>query len=95
MRKLMMPILAVGAVLTQLAQAGESEGQVLGQWDPVRAFYLIHSGGATYPEPPTKVDRTLTVLIEGKAAKEVFDLMGPDEKLTCSSDHKLANLPAR
>jgi hypothetical protein len=86
MRKLMMPILAASAVLTQPAQAGESEGQVLGQWDPIRASYLIHSGGATYPEPPTKADRALTILIEGKAAKEVFDLMGPDEKVTCSSE---------
>lgn len=86
MRKHAMLILTVSAALTQLAFAAEPKDQVLGQWDPIRAYYLIHSGGATYPEPPTNADRALTVLIEGKPAKEVFDRIGPDAKVTCSSE---------
>lgn len=88
MRKFMLLIFVVGAALPQLAGAGENEGQVLGNWDSLRASYLIHSGGATYPEPPTKEDRTLTVLFEGKAAKEVFDLIGPDSKEKCSPEKR-------
>lgn len=85
MRKLTLLIFAAGA-LSQGACAGEKEGQVLGNWDSIRAQYIIHSGGATYPEPPTKADRALTVLFEGKPAKEVFDLMGPDATVKCSSE---------
>jgi hypothetical protein len=88
MRNLTLMIFSVGAVLSQLASAGENEGQVLGQWDPMRASYLIHSKGATYPEPPTNADRALTVHFEGKAAKEVFDLIGPDAPVKCSSEKR-------
>jgi hypothetical protein len=86
MVKLTLLIVAASATWPLLAGAEEPEGQVLGQWDAVQARYLIHSGGATYPEPPTKTDRALTILIEGKSAKEVFDLIGPDAKEGCSSD---------
>jgi hypothetical protein len=86
MGKLTFLIFAISTALSQLAIAAENENQVPGQWDPLRARYIIHSGGATYPEPPTKADRALTVLFEGKAAKEVFDLIGPDARVTCSSE---------
>jgi hypothetical protein len=86
MRKTTLLMLAAGAALTHFAYASEIDDKVLGQWDPIRAYYLIHSGGATYPEPPTKDDRALTLLFEGKAAKEVFDRIGPDAKATCSSE---------
>jgi hypothetical protein len=86
MRKQALLIFAAIAALAQPVFAGEPENQVLGQWDPIRAYYLIHSAGATYPEPPTNADRALTVLMEGKPAKEVFDRIGPDAKVTCSSE---------
>jgi len=86
MRKLTLLIFAANAAFSQLACAGESEGQVLGQWDSLRASYIIHSGGATYPEPPKQADRALTVHFGGKAAKEVFDLIGPDAAVKCSPE---------
>jgi hypothetical protein len=87
MYKLSLLIFAAGAVLPLLSSAQESAAQEeLGQWDPVPARYLIHSRGASYPEPPTKTDRALTLLIEGKAAKQVFDLIGPDAKDRCGTD---------
>jgi hypothetical protein len=86
MYKLALLMFAAGAVLPLIARAEENKSQVLGQWDQIQARYIIHSGGATYAEPPTQTDRALTVLIEGKPAKEVFDLIGPDAKETCSSE---------
>lgn len=74
-------IFVVSAVLfSMLAYAGG------GDWQALRARYLIHSETATYPEAPTKTDRVLTVVIDGQAAKELFDLVGPDFHPTCSSE---------
>jgi hypothetical protein len=75
------------AAVSRLSAAGEN-GEQPGQWDAVHARYIIHSGSATYAEPPTKADRALTVLIEGKAAKDVFDLIGPDAHPQCSPDNR-------
>jgi len=51
------------------------------------AEYIIFSGNSiNEPEPPSKKDRKLTVVFQGKAAKEVFDEIGPDERDICSPD---------
>jgi hypothetical protein len=87
MRKLALLILGGIPAFSQFAHAGEGEVQA-GRWDAVQARYIIHSGTATYPEAPTNADKALTVLIEGKPAKEVFDLIGPDDKVQCSPDKR-------
>jgi hypothetical protein len=79
-------MLVASSMLPAPAHADAGRDEVPGNWDSIRAYYLIHSGGATYPEPPTTADRALTVLIEGKPAREVFDRIGPDAKVTCSSE---------
>jgi hypothetical protein len=88
MRNVMLLIFATGASLSLLAYGGESEGQGLGQWEKLPASYMIHSGGTAYAEPPTKADSALTVHFEGKAAKEVFDQIGPDVKVKCSPEKR-------
>ena len=87
MRKTNLFLICGLAAVCRLSVAGEDDGQP-GQWDAVRAKYIIHSGSATYAEPPTKSDRALTVLIDGNAAKEVFDLIGPDAHPQCSPDNR-------
>jgi len=72
--------------LALLAHGSESESHGLDQWNTLRGSYVIHSGGTAYAEPPTKADSALTVHFEGKAAKEVFDQIGPDAKVKCSSE---------
>lgn len=84
MRKSTLLIFAAAVSLFQLACAGED--QELGTWHALQGKYLIHSGGTAYAEPPTRADRALTVHFEGKAAKEVFDQIGPDSKEKCSSE---------
>jgi hypothetical protein len=70
------------------AYGGENEGPGLGQWNKLQGSYMIHSGGTAYAEPPTKGDSALSVHFEGKAAKEVFDQIGPDLKVKCSPEKR-------
>lgn len=55
-------------------------------WAALKAQYLIHSGHATYAEPPTSSHSAITVSFEGKPAKDVFDQMGADAKVQCSAE---------
>ena len=64
-------IFGICTAVSLLAYAGG------GNWQPLRAKYLIHSETATYPEAPTRVDRVLTVAIDGQGAKELFEQIGP------------------
>lgn len=80
MRKCDLLIFVTSSAFSLLACAGG------GDWDLLQARYLIHSETATYPEAPTKTDRVLTVVIDGKAAKDLFDLSGPDSRQVCSSE---------
>ena len=86
MHTLTLLLFASGIAHSQLAAAGMQDNQVAVDWDNIRANYMIHSGSATYPEPPTKTDRALTFHFEGKAAKQVFDQIGPDAKVKCSAE---------
>lgn len=73
-------IFGICTAVSLLAYAGG------GNWQPLRAKYLIHSETATYPEAPTRVDRVLTVAVDGQGAKELFEQIGPDARQTCSSE---------
>lgn len=66
--------------------ASQTEDALPDQWPALHASYIVHSEGASYPEPPTKTDRAITLHFDGKPAKEVFDLIGPDAKVKCSSE---------
>lgn len=86
MRKLTMLILAVCSGVSELAYGEGNHGDSLGQWGKLSTNYMIHSGGTAYAEPPTKADSALSVQFKGKAAQEVFDQIGPDAKVKCSSE---------
>lgn len=57
-----------------------------GEWTALKGKYKIHSGGTAYSELPTKADSALTVYVQGKVAKEIFDQIGPDKRDKCSSE---------
>jgi hypothetical protein len=73
-------IFGICTAVSLLAYAGD------GNWQPLRAKYLIHSETATHPEAPTSADRVLTVVIDGQGAKKLFNQIGPDARQTCSSE---------
>lgn len=84
MHKLFRSMFLPMVLLPLHANADETRG--LGKWDKLQGSYMIHSGGTAYAELPTKSDRALSILLEGKAAKEVFDQIGPDSKVKCSTE---------
>lgn len=71
-----------GAVIFTLAKAASLES-----WRPLKASYTIFSGPILSDrEAPTPTDRKLSIRIEGQPAKEIFDSIGPDMRLTCSPE---------
>jgi hypothetical protein len=75
-------ILLVGmsATLLSISQAAEWSGKQ----KTLQATYLIHSGDVGDRGEPTFTDRRLAIAIKGDSAKEIFDMIGPDLRATCS-----------
>ena len=78
MRKTMCLIVGASALFS-LAYAAEWSGA----WKPLAATYTIYSGELAEREAPTPADRTMTIAVEGQAAREMFDSIGPDIHPTC------------
>jgi len=59
----------------------------LNMWQSLQgATYKIFAGDTVaYSEVPTAKDRKLSILIKGQPAKEVFDLIGPNDREMCST----------
>jgi len=59
----------------------------LGTWQPLKtASYKIFSGESVADaQAPTATNRKLSIVVDGQAAKEIFDSIGPDERDACSS----------
>lgn len=53
---------------------------------PLKAEYTIYSGGLGDEQAPTKDERKLSIEISGQGAKEIFDSLYPDAKVTCSGE---------
>jgi hypothetical protein len=82
-------LLALGAatIALSLAHAADPSSDPYGLWKPLQgAIYKVHSGIISDRTPPTANDRKLTVLVDGKAAKEIFDSIGPDLPDTCGGE---------
>jgi hypothetical protein len=74
-----------GIVAFSFASAVDLSGDPYGLWKPLRgAAYKVHSGLVGDAAPPTVGDRRLTILVDGAAAKDVFDGIGPDQPMSCS-----------
>ena len=53
---------------------------------PMKAEYTIYSGSLDDELAPTRDDRKLAVEVSGPAAKDIFDSIYPDSKVTCSDE---------
>lgn len=71
------------AVVASLSHAADPSGL----WKPFVATYKVHSGMVADRTAPTNAERFLTISVEGKPAKEIFDAIGPDLKTTCGGDN--------
>jgi hypothetical protein len=82
-------LLALGAtaIALPLAHAVDPSSDPYGLWKPLQgAVYKIHSGIVSDRTPPTTSDRKLTVLVDGKTAKDIFDSIGPDLPENCTGE---------
>lgn len=73
------------AALLSVAHAAEKEVWPA-QAKPLKAEYTIYSEELGNEQAPTKDDRKLAIEISGQAAKEIFDSLYPDAKVTCSAE---------
>lgn len=67
------------------AFAGAAVAEAIDRYKPLKGEYSVYSGELNDQSSPTPKDRKISILITGQAAKEMFDLIGPDEKDTCAA----------
>lgn len=74
--------------LTLIVSAGiaQSAPQWRLAYQPVKGHYAIYGGGLGDPQPPTSKDKRIAFRIDGKAATQLFDAMGPDLRNACGAD---------
>ena len=53
---------------------------------PLMAEYTIYSGELGDEQAPTRTERKLSVEVSGQGAKDIFDSIYPDDKVTCSDE---------
>lgn len=56
-----------------------------GTYTPYTMHYLAYSGSISEAQPPKPSDKRLSFAIEGQLAKEMFNSIGPDLKLSCGT----------
>lgn len=76
---------AMAILLACAATLSLAENLPLDAWRPLQVRYTIFSGDSLGDRfAPTATDRKLTILVDGQAAKEIFDSIGPDMPSSCS-----------
>lgn len=78
-------IIILAAALISVAQAAENP-VMPAPTKPLKAEYTIYSEELGNEQAPTKDDRKLAIEISGQGAKEIFDSLYPDAKITCSGE---------
>lgn len=77
----------VGALaLFATASAAEKQQEWTPEFKPFSGRYQVYSGSPSERQPPTSSDKQASVVLTGRAAKDLFDQIGPDVKDACSSD---------
>jgi len=72
------PLIAI-AVFIPVADAQTDPGP----YKKAETRYLIYGGSLGDMTAPTKSDKKIAFSIEGKAARELFEAIGPDKKDAC------------
>lgn len=82
----MKKIIIVGWLLAVCAVAIAADWAF--EYRPVNAQMAVYSGGLGDPGMPSAQEAKVSFHVQGKAARDLFDHMGPDVKNECSSDPK-------
>jgi hypothetical protein len=78
-------LVMIGATVLLSAYAAEQDHRPA-PYRPFKGEYAIYSGDLDDQQAPTGSDRKLSFIIEGQAAKDIFNAMPPDDKQTCSGE---------
>lgn len=74
------------AMVALCSQTGAADQKA---WDesfkPLKGEYLLYSGSLNESQKPTRTDRKVAFKVSGPAARDLFESMYPDEKITCTS----------
>lgn len=77
-------------IVAAASLCGVALAQAVPSWDlvykPIQGKYGIIGGAIGDPYAPTSRDKKIVISVEGSAAKEMFDAIGPDIKGTCGTD---------
>lgn len=73
-------LLTCGAGLARSAHLWKFE------YRPFKGSYHIYGGTLSEQVPPTKRSRNIAYHVDGAAAKQMFDAMGPDLKDVCGAE---------
>lgn len=65
------------------ALVGAAAAQSVDRYKPLKGEYSIYSGELNDQSAPTLKERKISILVTGQAAKEMFELIGPDDKDAC------------
>jgi hypothetical protein len=80
--------LLTALALYSAAHAGDqSTEKKQEQWDgspkPLKGQYQVYGGTLSEALPPSRKDRKISFLFKGPLAKELFEQIGPDAKMSC------------
>jgi hypothetical protein len=80
--RLMCLVSALALLSLSHAADKKEEGRYLAK--PLKGDYYVYGGSIWDSNPPTQKDRKLSLMFTGPLAKDLFDHVGPDAKVSCS-----------
>lgn len=80
------PLLLVATMLLSVVTHAQEKPVYPAPAKPLKADYTIYSGGLDDEQAPTKNERKLAIEISGQGAKDIFESLYPDAKVTCSGE---------
>lgn len=81
----MRPTLLVCCAIALLAASIGVQASGSPKHAPMNATYTLYSGSPDDRQPPTSRDRKIAITVSGKAARDIFDSIGPDADVTCTT----------
>lgn len=80
------PFFLLTLALILSSHMAQSAQKWMFSYQPVQGHYVIYGGELGDPLPPTSKDKRIAFQIDGKAAKQLFDAMGPDLRNACGTE---------
>lgn len=76
-------LLSAGILLSYPCIASQQDRPA--PYRPIKGEFAIYSGELDDQQAPTVNDKKLSLIVEGSAAKDIFEAMGRDDKHVCGA----------